>query len=324
MAANIEIPPNAANLSVIVPVFRSEQTLEPLYQRLISVLPEFCDEFEIILVEDGGNDGSWDVIKRLATSDHRIIGLRHARNYGQHNALLTGIRAAKYEIIVTLDDDLQNPPEEIPKLLEKLHEGADVVYGYPRREQHGFLRDSASRITKMALQSAMGADTARNASAFRVFRTWIREAFSDYHNPQVAIDVLLTWGTTSFAACEVAHDPRRVGVSNYTFGKLLRHAANMMTGFSIIPLQIASLLGFIFTVFGMGLLTYVVIRYIIYGSSVAGFTFLASIISLFSGAQMFALGIIGEYLARMHQRSMGRPPSVVRERTDTAKTKHYS
>ena len=123
-----------------------------------------------------------------------------SRNYGQHNALLCGIRAARHEVIVTLDDDLQNPPEEIGKLHRRLLvDDVDVVYGTPTHEQHGFLRDQGSQITKLALQSAMGAETARNVSAFRAFRTRLRDAFAAYGGPYVSIDVLLTWGTTRFS-----------------------------------------------------------------------------------------------------------------------------
>jgi undecaprenyl-phosphate 4-deoxy-4-formamido-L-arabinose transferase len=235
------------------------------------------------------------------------------RNYGQHNTLLCGIRQARYEVIVTMDDDLQHPPEEIPNLLAKLAEGYDVVYGTPQQEQHGFWRDVASQVTKLALQSTMGAETARNVSAFRAFRTRLRDAFANYQGPFVSIDVLLTWGTTRFAAIPVHHDPRRVGRSNYTFVRLVTHALNMMTGFSTWPLQLASLIGFAFTLFGLGVLVYVIGRYLIEGGSIAGFPFLASIIAIFSGAQLFALGIIGEYLARMHFRMMERPAYSVRE-----------
>jgi undecaprenyl-phosphate 4-deoxy-4-formamido-L-arabinose transferase len=234
------------------------------------------------------------------------------RNYGQHNAVLCGIRAAREELIATIDDDLQNPPSEILKLLPRLEEGADVVYGTPQKETHGFLRNVASRVTKFTLQGAMGAETARNISAFRLFRTNLREAFEDYGSPFVSIDVLLTWSTQRFASVPVENRPRTVGVSNYTIRKLLVHALNMATGFSVLPLQIASMLGFGFTLFGFGILAYVLGRYLIQGGSVPGFAFLASIIAIFSGAQLFALGIIGEYIARMHLRTMNRPPYAVR------------
>lgn len=309
-------PDHFMSLSVVVPVYRSQETLRMLHERLVNALSPLTHEFEIVMVEDCGGDDSWQVIESLAAVDPRVRGIRMSRNYGQHNALLCGIRAARHDIIVTLDDDLQNPPEEIHKLLARLDEGFDVVYGTPEREQHGFLRDQASRITKIALQGAMGAETARHVSAFRAFRTRLRDAFANYRSPFVSIDVLLTWGSTRFTHLSVRHEPRQVGASNYTVRKLIVHALNMMTGFSTLPLQLASMIGFVFTLFGLGILVYVLIGYVIRGASVPGFAFLASIVAIFSGAQLFAIGIIGEYLARMHFRSMERPVYVVREATD--------
>ena len=302
-------------ISVVVPVYNSEHSLTPLVERLKGVLASHATRLEIIMVNDASRDGSWGVVEKLASEHAEVRGISLLRNYGQHNALLCGIRAATGEIIVTIDDDLQHPPEEILLLLDRLAAGADVVYGTPQRESHGLWRDLASQITKIVLQEAMGAEVARDVSAFRVFRAQLRDAFSTYSNPSVSVDVLLTWATTRFAAVRVRHEPRTIGVSNYTFRKLLRHALNMMTGFSTRPLQLASLIGFGFTLFGMGVLVYVIGRYLIQGGSVPGFPFLASVIAIFSGAQLFALGIIGEYLARMHLRMMDRPTYAVREQT---------
>ena len=300
------------SITAVVPVYRSEGSLRELHERLTGVLSSIASEYEVIFVEDCGGDRSWGVIEQLARDDPHVRGLALSRNYGQHNALLCGIRAARYDIVVTLDDDLQNPPEEIPKLLAKLDEGYDVVYGAPEREQHGFLRDRASQITKIALQNAMGAQTARHVSAFRAFRTQLRDGFERYCSPYVSIDVLLTWGTTRFTHLKVRHDARTVGTSNYTIRKLITHALNMMTGFTTIPLQLASLAGFAFSLFGLAILAYVLLNFLIRGGNVPGFAFLASIVAIFSGVQLFALGIIGEYLARMHLRTMDRPAYLVR------------
>ena len=302
-------------LSVVVPVYNSADSLQELADRLIVQLEKLGTAYEIVLVNDASRDGSWEAIRQLAAKHNGIRGLNLMRNFGQHNALLCGIRAAKHDVIVTLDDDLQNPPEEIPLLLNNLDDAHDVVYGTPEREQHGLLRDLASRFTKIALQGAMGAETARRVSAFRAFRTSLRDAFAGYRGPFVSIDVLLTWATTRFDSVVVKHEPRRRGVSQYSMGRLVRHAINMATGFSTLPLQFASLVGFAFTLFGLFVLAYVLVRYIVHGGSVPGFPFLASIIAIFSGAQLFALGIIGEYLARMHFRMMEKPPYVVREST---------
>ena len=300
-------------ISCIIPVYRSAESLQELHQRLTQTFADEPSGFEIIFVEDCGGDNSWQVIQQIVDRDSRVHGFRMSRNYGQHNALLCGIRAAKGEVIVTLDDDLQHPPEEIPKLLAKLDEGYDVVYGPPEHEQHGLLRDLASQITKLALEGAMGAPNARQVSALRVFRTRLRNAFADYRSPTVNIDVLLTWSTTSFSAVRVRHETRKVGESGYTSRKLVLHALNMMTGFSTRPLQLASLMGFAFALLGLIILTYVLIRWLLQGSTVPGFAFLASVIAIFSGSQLLALGIIGEYLARIHFRTMDRPSYLVRE-----------
>ncbi len=310
MQKNFENSP--VEYSVIIPVYKAEAFLNELYGRLAQVMKAVSSSFEIIFIEDCGGDGSWEIIKKLSKTDSRVKGVQLSRNFGQHSALLCGIRIARGGVIITLDDDLQHPPEEIPKLLQKLSEGFDVVYGAPEREKHGFLRDIASQITKIVMQTAMSVETARNISAFRAFRAHLKTAFSEYQGSFVSIDVLLTWGTKNFAAIAVAHDRRHTGQSNYDFRALITHAFNMMTGFSVLPLQFASLIGFVFTFLGLVVLAYVVTQYFIAGRQVPGFPFLASIIAIFSGAQLFALGIIGEYLARMHFRIMEKPSYVIR------------
>jgi glycosyltransferase involved in cell wall biosynthesis len=207
-------------LSIVVPVYRAEDSLAELYRRLTVVLADYPEPFEIILVDDRSDDRSWSIIEDLAEQDARVRGFRLGRNFGQHSALLCGIRAARYPVTITLDDDLQNPPEEIPALLAKLNEGHDVVYGAPDQAQHGIFRDQASRLTRVALRNVMGAETARNVSAFRALRTDIRDAFEDYSNPFVSIDVLLTYGTSRFSHIMVRQDARFAGTSNYTFRKL--------------------------------------------------------------------------------------------------------
>jgi glycosyltransferase involved in cell wall biosynthesis len=307
------VEPVQPGISVVVPAYNSELSLPELTRRLQPVLDGTKAEYELILVDDASRDGTWNVIQDLVRTNPWVRGVHLMRNYGQHNALLCGIRFARYELTVTIDDDLQHPPEEIPKLLEKLSSDKDVVYGTPAREQHGLWRDVATQVTKIALQSAMGAPIARKAGAFRVFRTQLRDAFAGYDGPYVSIDVLLTWGTTRFAAVEVQHEQRRLGASNYTFRRLVVHALNMITGFSTWPLQLASLIGFFFTVVGTLALFFVVIQYLIRGGSVPGFPFIASMIAVFAGAQLFSLGIMGEYLARIHARTMQHPTYSVRE-----------
>jgi len=301
------------SISVIIPVYNSADTIVSLHRRIVSVLTGLVVDYEIIFINDASMDKSLDIIYSLSKNDENVKCIDFNKNYGQHSALLCGIRQAKYEFIVTLDDDLQNPPEEIPKLLEKLDQGYDVVYGYPKNEQHGLFRNIASIFTKMALKTTMGVSIARHVSAFRVFRTGLRDSFSDYKGSFISIDVLLSWGTNSFSAIPVNHEQRAEGKSNYTVRKLINHALNMITGFSVLPLQIASIMGFVLAIFGLLVLFYVVGRFLLQGSPVPGFPFIASIIAIFSGAQLLAIGIIGEYLARMHFRTMDKPQYFIKK-----------
>lgn len=312
MMAKLEDSATRAGLSVLIPVYFAAATLPTLVERLEAVLVGSGEEFEVILVDDGSRDASWATIVALQRERAWLRGIRMMRNFGQHNALLCGVRAARHAVCVTLDDDLQNPPEEIPRLLAALTEGIDVVYGRPAQERHGLWRDLASQITKIVLQRAMGAETARHVSAFRVFRTVLRTGFASYHGPFVNLDVLLTWSSCHFAAVEVRHEARAVGTSHYTLRKLLAHGLNMLTGFSILPLRVASMIGFAFTLFGAVALLYVLVRYVIAGSPVPGFPFLASLVAILSGAQLFAVGVLGEYLGRIYLRSMEQPAYVVR------------
>jgi undecaprenyl-phosphate 4-deoxy-4-formamido-L-arabinose transferase len=300
------------NCSVVVPVYRGESSLLPLVERLAVVLPRVAERYEVILVEDCSPDGSWEQIQRL-TKDHPwIVGVKLMRNYGQHNATLCGVRLARYEVTITMDQDLQHPPEEIPTLLAELAKGFDVVYGAPRRLPQGFWRNLMTKYIKVLLAWVMGVPSVRNISAFRAFPTRLREAFARFQSPTLTLDVLLAWGTTRFSSVEVDIEPSREP-SNYGFWSLVRQALLILTGYSTAPLRLASWVGFLMTLFGVGIFVYVMLVYFTQGS-LPGFPFLASIISLFSGAQLFTLGIFGEYLARMFDRSMDRPPYVVLEK----------
>ena len=248
-----------------------------------------------------------------ARTDRRVRGLDLARNYGQHNALLAGIRAARGGTIVTIDDDLQNPPEEIPRLLAKLDEGYDVVYGSAQERRHGILRGLATRLTKWSLKVAVGSDVAAQVSAFRVFRTRSARCVRRLPGP-----VRLDRRTAGLGNGALRRDP---GATRSAGGRRVelrvrpaRDArAERATGFTTRPLRFATLIGIAFTFLGFLVLVFVLIRYLIQGNPVPGFPFLASLIAIFSGAQLLTLGIIGEYVARMHLRVMDRPAYAVHE-----------
>jgi glycosyltransferase involved in cell wall biosynthesis len=307
-------PDSLGTVSAVVPVYNSAGTLDVLVERIRAALEGH--DYEIVLVNDGSTDGSWERVVQLA-AEPDVRGLDLARNFGQHNALLAGIRAARGEVIVTLDDDLQNPPEEIPRLLVRLREGYDVVYGTPNVRQHKLWRNVAARLVRYSLRSSMG-PVADSVSPFRAIRTRLRDAFASFAGPDVSIDVLLSWATTRFSSVEVEHVERRSGPSTYTFGKLASLALTMLTGFSVRPLRLASLLGLVSTLLGLIVLVYVAVRLVVEGNPVPGFPFLAAMIAIFSGTQLLTLGIIGEYLGRVHVRTMDRPAYAIREQVGSA------
>jgi glycosyltransferase involved in cell wall biosynthesis len=299
------------NVSVVVPVYNGANTLESLVTRLGETLPKVAEQYELILVNDGSPDDSWEVIKRLAGMYAWVRGVALMCNYGQHNATLCGVRFARYEVTITMDQDLQHPPEEIPVLLAELTKDFDVVYGAPRKLPNGFWRNQMTKYTKVLLAWVMGVPSVRDISAFRAFWTRLRQAFANFQSPALTLDVLLSWGTARFSSVEVNIEPSSIQ-SNYDFRSLVRQALLILTGYSTAPLRLASWVGFLMTLFGIGIFVYVVMVYFTQ-SSLPGFPFLASIISLFSGAQLFTLGIFGEYLARVFVRSMDRPPYVVQD-----------
>jgi len=212
-----------------------------------------------------------------------------------------------------MDDDLQHPPEDLPSLLNKLSEGYDIVYGKPTTRQHSFWRNLSSLVLKSALKLVLGAEIGQHSSAFRAFRGTLRSGFSGFRDSSLSIDVLLSWSAANVTSVPVSHNPRLHGTSGYSLRKLFALALSMITGYSTLPLRLASFLGFATSLFGLSLFVYVVVRRFLQESYVPGFAFMAAEIALFSGLQLFAIGVIGEYLARVHFRTMGKPPFVIRE-----------
>jgi glycosyltransferase involved in cell wall biosynthesis len=299
------------SVSVVVPVYKSRDSIRELAARVATTLTGTVD-WELIFVVDGSPDDSWEIVQELATQYPQIRGLELTRNFGQHSALLAGIRSARNDVIVTMDDDLQHRPETIPVLLEALSDDVDLVYGSSPEREHSFWRNVTSRVAKSAMGWTMGGRMARDSGAFRAFRTVLRSGFEHVSDSYISIDVLLSWVTTRYRSVVTPMDRRETGASNYTVRTLLKHALNMMTGYSSRPLRLVAWLGFGFALFGTGALVFVLVRYFTGATEVPGFAFLASLISILAGAQLFGLGVIGEYLGRMHFRSMHRPTYVVR------------
>jgi glycosyltransferase involved in cell wall biosynthesis len=304
-------------LSVVCPVYCSEQTLGRLVEEICLALSNQTD-FEIILVDDQSKDGSWNEIVSIGKVNSHVRGIKLGRNVGQHGALLAGVREARFQITVTLDDDLQNPPSEIFKVLDPLKDGVDVVYGVSSGVRQSFSRRFASRFAKALFQIILGFDHATEISSFRAFRTELRNGFSNDLGPNISLDSLLTWSTTSFISVEVRHDKRSVGKSNYNIRSLFKFMFDTATGYSTVPLKFATMIGSIVTLLGLLMFLWVTIRPVVTGVSVPGFPLLASSLAIFSGTQLLMLGILGEYIGKMHFRVMNKPTYLISQRTGSS------
>jgi glycosyltransferase involved in cell wall biosynthesis len=306
------------DVSIVIPCYRTPGTLPELTRRVSAVMNEHNLRYEVILVVDGSPDSTWDAASDVAAEDDHVRAIRLARNYGQHNAIIAGVRAAAYDVVVTMDDDLQHPPEEIPKLLAALTDDVDLVYGVPDVEEHGFARSLASRGIKAGMSMAMNVPNARLLGAFRAFRTFLRQGFDLVNGPHVSVDVALSWGTTRVAAAKVTMNERQSGRSGYTFAGLVKHTVNMLVGYSTTPLRLVTWFGFLVGFAGLALFARLLWQYYRGDTTVAGFTTIASLIAIVAAVQMIAIGVLGEYVGRIHAGGMGRPTYVIRERTDAA------
>ncbi|HBX79756.1 MAG: glycosyltransferase family 2 protein [Propionibacteriaceae bacterium] len=299
------------NLSVVIPCYRSRDTLVELVSRLHASLPAIADDYEIILVVDGSPDDTFAVARALEREDDRVNAVLLRRNFGQHHASLAGIARARFEVTVLMDDDLQHRPEEIHKLLAPLNDPTiDVVYGNAVDEEHRLLRNWTSQGVKI-LMERMGVRHARLFSSFLAFRTSLRAGFVQVLG-EVYIDVLLSWTTNEVIAVPVTMDQRSVGSSGYTWGSLLNLTWDMTTGSSTVPLRLVTGAGIASFIAGLVILAAILGNYWAHGPDVPGWTSQAGMTAAFSGLMMLSIGIVGEYLGRLHIAAMRRPTYLVR------------
>ena len=297
-------------VSLVCPVYCSAQTLRILVDEICKCL-NGAYKFEILLIDDRSTDSSWLEILQISKENSAVRGIRLGRNVGQHGALLAGIRSARFDKIVTIDDDLQNPPSEVIKLVQALDSNGGVVYGVSTDVKQKLWRKASSIGAKQLFKKFLGFDSAVKISSFRAFETNLRNAFSGEIGPSVSIDSLLTWSTSTFCSIDVQHHPRLQGKSHYSFRKLVRFMIDTATGYSVVPLRLATTLGSIVTILGFIMFLWVTLRPLLTGVSVPGFPLLAASLAIFSGTQLLVLGILGEYIGKMHFRVMNKPSYVI-------------
>ncbi|MHC4754076.1 MAG: glycosyltransferase family 2 protein [Planctomycetota bacterium] len=301
--------------SIIVPVYKSEDTLQLLYERVDKTFNNIEAEYELIFVDDCGNENTWEVLKSLRESNKKVRIIRLTRNFGQHNALMCGFSFAVGEFIVTIDDDLQNPPEEIPKLIDAIKaSGHDVVYGAPEERKHSFSRNLFSSIFNGFISLIYGKSSNFKLSNFRIIKKSVIDQITKVQTPNPFIGLLILKVTDRIGTVVVKHHERTKGKTTYSTVKLIRHFLNGVLYHSALPLKVVSLLGILSFCISFILGLFYLISYLRGIITVSGWTTLVLLILFFSGIIMFSLGIVGEYLFRIIQEVHRNPQYVIREK----------
>ena len=313
MPENESCPDNGIAVSVVVPVFNSASSLPRLLDRLESTFSKMeLKHYELIFIEDGSSDDSWTVLQSLQKGRaDKITAIQLMRNFGQHNAIMCGLKYAKGKYIVTIDDDLQNPPEEIEKLINYISENElDLVYGEPRIKKHSSWRNLGSQIIRSFYHLVFRNKV--NPTSFRIIRRELVDCIFSYDLNFTYIDGLLAWNTKRIGSVPVEHNPRQEGKSGYSLRRLLILSLNLFTNFSLLPLQVVSFLGIASATFGFAAGTYYLLSALVFGSIVPGYASTITAILILGGMQLLALGMIGEYIGRLHLNVNRKPQYSIR------------
>jgi len=299
-------------LDIIIPVFNSERTIGSLLQGILD--DKKLDKYQvgIILVNDGSEDGSLNVCESWAVANSQIVVIDLMKNYGQHSAIFAGISHSTAELLVTMDDDGQHLPESITSLLDALTADVDVVYGIAEEDEHSWSRNLGSRFAKGLVFRGLGIKNSSKTSAFRAMRAKVFNGIEFTGLSSGILEVAINWNTGRIKSIEVPMNLRKIGKSNYSFYKLVKFAIAMLTSYSTRPLRFATLLGILGFIFSLFLTGYYFFHALTGEVKVEGFSSLAILISLLGSVQLITLGIIGEYLGKVHEKNIGKPVFVVR------------
>lgn len=302
-------------ISFVVPCYRSEHTLENVVAEICGTMKNMEQySHEIILVNDCSPDGTWAVIRRLCRENSQITGINFARNFGQHAALMAGLRQSRGEYVVCLDDDGQTPADEVGKLLEKLEEGYDAVYASYAHKQHSLFRNLGSRVNELMTRIMLEKPKELYISSYFAVRRFVVEDMVRYENSYPYVIGLVLRATKNIANVEVNHRERQEGSSGYTLKKLLGLWFNGFTAFSVKPLRIATCIGVLSAMAGFLYGLYTIVKRLINPQVPMGFSSTMAAIVFFGGMVMIMLGMIGEYIGRIYISLNNSPQYVIRER----------
>jgi undecaprenyl-phosphate 4-deoxy-4-formamido-L-arabinose transferase len=298
-------------LSYVIPLYRSEKTIAAVLWEIERMGSH--DRREVVLVDDGSPDGTVVVVEQLIPLLKIPVTLvRHSRNYGEHSAVLTGLRHASGAWVVTMDDDMQNPPLEAVRLFEHCRlTGEDVVYSFYKSKKHESWRNLGSQFTNLVCDWVLDKPKGLYLSSFRCMNGFLAKTISQYLGPFPYIDGLILQATRRIGVLEVEHLERSVGESNYNMRRLLRLWMNMLTSFSIMPLRLATLIGFCVSGLGFAAACLVVVEWVLFHTPMGWGSVMAGLLA-FSGIQLLILGVVGEYVGRTFLAVSAKPQSVVR------------
>ncbi|MEW6570129.1 MAG: glycosyltransferase family 2 protein [Nitrospirota bacterium] len=306
--------------SIVVPIYNEVENISDLYERLTPVMKELCDReglsldsYEIIMVDDGSKDGSWQIIRGLHEKDAKVKAISFSRNFGHHMALTAGLDYAKGRVIILMDGDLQDPPEEIPKLYDKFKEGYDLVYGIRRQRQDPFLKKMTSYFFWQILRKFSGVDIPAGQTMLRILSRRLVDVLKDMREQARFIHGMMAWAGFNSTTVEIAHNPRLKGKSKYNVPRMFKLAFHAITAFSTIPLRIATYVGLLSSLISLIVGLYFIFRKILYGIPVLGYASIIVSIFFVGGLQLLIIGIFGEYLGRTYQAVQQRPLYVIKE-----------
>lgn len=300
--------------SVVVPVFNSEPSLVELCQRITKVFLKMDESYEIILVDDSSMDNSWQIMKELIRNDKQVKIIQLMKNFGQHNAIICALNYVSGKYIITMDDDLQNPPEELPKMIKKIREGYDVVIGAQEVKQDSTFKNLGSFFIRYINVKIFNKPKDLKLSSFRIMKRVVADEIKKLKTPYPYVSGMLLSITRNISNVTVKHDKRKYGSSTYNISKLIKLAFNLIINYSSLPLKFLTFIGILVSVasFCMGL--YFIIKKLIIGIPVPGWTSVVFLLSFFNGLLLIILSIIGEYLARIINEVSNRQQFVIREK----------
>ncbi|MDY6823254.1 MAG: glycosyltransferase [Thermodesulfobacteriota bacterium] len=305
----------ALDLSVVIPVYNEKENLPELIDRCLAACRKTGRDFEIILVDDGSRDGSRDLIPQAADQHTEVVGVILNRNYGQHAAVFAGLEQSKGNIVVTLDADLQNPPEEIPRLVDEMDRGVDVVGTVRENRQDSLFRRTASALVNRLVRQTTGVMMHDYGCMLRAYRRPVVEAMLQCRERSTFIPILANSFAGSTAEISVKHALRENGESKYSLFKLISLQFDLLTSMSTFPLRLLSLLGLLIAASGIGLGVLLMVLRFAYGAQWAaeGIFTLFAVLFVFIGAQFIGMGLLGEYIGRIYHDVRSRPRFFIHE-----------